>query len=294
MKAATTSQFAILTDTTLCTGCEECVSACKKSNGLGKDRPRSWNTDIDDLSSTRFTTIVRKPGGRSVRRQCRHCESPACVSACIVGALQKTPEGPVTYDESKCIGCRYCMLACPYGIPRFEWGNAIPYIRKCDFCHDEVMSGALKEPACVGACPEKATIFGTREAMLAEAKRRVAASPGKYWQDEVVGETEVGGTSVLYLSDKPLDFLAWKPDMDDTPLPSLTKTALDMVPPTIVGVGAVMAGVYWVIGRRMEMEALAAAEAQAAQALEASAAEPPQVDDTGDASASTDTGASES
>ena len=286
MKAATGSQFAILTDTTLCTGCEECVSACKKSKGLGKDRPRRWNKDIDDLSATRFTTIIQKPGGRSVRRQCRHCESPACVSACIVGALQKTPEGPVIYDESMCIGCRYCMLACPYGIPRFEWGNAIPYIRKCDFCYEKITSGELTEPACVGACPEKATIFGTRDEMIHEAKRRIAASPGKYWQDRVAGETEVGGTSVLYLSDQSLDFLAWKPDMGAEALPHLTEAALKTGPPTIVVVGAVMAGVYWVIGRRMEMEALAAAEA--------SAAAPAHEDGADDRPESTDTGASES
>ena len=255
MKTPSSAEFAILTDTTLCTGCEECVRACKVVNHLGKDEFRRWNGAIDDLSATRFTTIVRQPGGLSVRRQCRHCQSPACVSACIVGALQKTDEGPVIYDDSKCIGCRYCVLACPYGIPRFEWGKAIPYIRKCDFCYERITSGELDVPACVGSCPEKATIFGTRDEMIHEAKNRIAASPGKYWQDHVDGEFEVGGTSVLYLSDKPLDFLAWKTDLGDKPLPDLTEASMKLVPPVILGVGGAMAAVWWIIGRRMAMEA---------------------------------------
>ena len=255
MRTAKSSRFAILTDTTLCTGCEECVTACKDVNHLGKDRSRRWNRSIDDLSATRFTTIIRQRDGLFVRRQCRHCQSPACVSACIVGALQKTDEGPVIYDDKKCIGCRYCMLACPYGIPRYEWAEAIPYIRKCTFCYDDIMSGTLDVPACVAACPQKATIFGTRDEMLDEAKSRIAAFPGKYWQDRVIGENEVGGTSVLYLSDRPLDFLAWKADMGDKPLPELTAASLKMVPPTILVVGGVMAAVWWVIGRRMQMQA---------------------------------------
>jgi len=255
MKTAESSKFAILTDTTLCTGCEECVKACREINGLGGDEARPWKGDIYDLSATRLTTIVRRRGGPFVRRHCRHCESPACVSVCIVGALQKTDDGPVTYDEDKCIGCRYCMLACPYGIPRYEWDEAIPYIRKCTFCYEKIMAGELDKPACVDACPEKATIFGTRDEMIREAKRRIAASPGKYWQDRVVGETEVGGTSVLYLSDKPLDFLGWKEDLGDRPLPELTAASVNMVPPTILVVGGVMSAIWWVIGRRMAMQA---------------------------------------
>jgi formate dehydrogenase iron-sulfur subunit len=255
MNSAKGSKFAILTDTTLCTGCEECVKACKETNQLAGDEYQRWKGDIYDLSTTRLTTIVRKPDGLFVRRQCRHCESPACVSVCIVGALQKTDEGPVIYDEKKCIGCRYCMLACPYGIPRYEWGEAFPYVRKCTFCYDKIMSGELDKPACVAACPEKATIFGTRDEMIREAKNRIAASPGKYWQDQLVGESEVGGTSVMYLSDKPLDFLGWKEDLGDQPLPELTAASINMVPPTILVVGGVMSAIWWIIGRRMALQA---------------------------------------
>jgi formate dehydrogenase iron-sulfur subunit len=253
---------AILTDTTLCTGCEKCVAACKEKNELGKDTPRRWKQRIDDLSSTRYTTIIRRPGNRFVRRQCRQCLKPACVSACIVGALQKTPNGAVTYDDERCIGCRYCMMACPYGIPRYDWQAAVPYIRKCDLCSDRLAAG--KEPACTEACPEKATIFGSRDELIEEAHRRIAASPGKY-QRRVFGETEVGGTSVLYVSDIPLDFLAWKPDLGDEPLPALTLAALSKVPPLILAVGGLMAGVFWITGRRIKL----AAERERSAALQA-------------------------
>lgn len=252
--------WAILTDTTLCVGCEECVKACKAENHLGKDVPRRWKRRIDDLSSTRYTTIVRHPQDPSVfvRQQCRHCVEPACASACLVGALQKTAEGPVIYDSDKCMGCRYCMMSCPYGIPRYAWEEPVPYVRKCHMCYERVRGG--NQPACVEACPEKATIFGERDALIEEAHRRIRENPGRY-VDKVFGETEVGGTSVIYVSDKPLDFLAFKPELGDVPLPKLTWAALSKVPPIVVGMGAVMTGTWWIIGRRMKL-AEEAAEAE--------------------------------
>jgi formate dehydrogenase iron-sulfur subunit len=247
--------WAILTDTTLCTGCEKCVAACKLENRLGKDAPRRWKRRIDDLSSTRYITVLRRPGGRFVRRQCRHCLQPACVSACLVGALQRTAEGPVAYDPGRCMGCRYCMVACPYGIPRYDWESPIPHIRKCTMCRRRILEG--KMPACVEACGKKATIFGRRDELLQEAHHRIAGGKGKYL-DEVFGETEIGGASVLYVSDIPLDFLAFQPKLGDRPLPDLTWAALSKVPSLVVGVGGVMAGVWWVIGRRAKVEKEAA------------------------------------
>ena len=255
--------FAILTDTTKCTGCETCIAACKEVNGLGKDRARRWKNRIDDLSSTRFTTILRRPGGRFVRQQCRHCKDPACVSACIVGAIQKTEEGPVVYDGDRCMGCRYCMLACPYGIPRYDWEKPIPYIRKCTMCYDRIKEG--RQPACTEACPEKATIFGTRAEMLAIARDRIKQNPDQY-VNNVYGEHEVGGTSVLYISNTPLDFLGWKANLGDEPLPKLTWASLTKVPPVIVGMAAAMSGIYFIIGRRMKLQALAAFEQMSAGA----------------------------
>jgi len=241
---------AILTDTTLCTGCEKCVDACKEEKALGKDTPQRWKRRIDDLSSTRYTTMVRRQGNRFARKQCRHCLEPACVSVCLVGAMQKTPEGPVVYDTERCIGCRYCMMACPFDIPRYDWQATVPYVRKCDMCVERVRGG--KEPACVEACPEKATIFGSRDELLKEAHRRISTDPGKY-QKRVFGETEVGGTSVLYVSDIPLDFLMWKAGAGDEPLPDLTLAALSKVPPLLLGVGGLMAGIFWITGRRMKL-----------------------------------------
>ena len=245
-------QRAILIDTTLCTGCEECIVACKLENHLGKDVPRPWKKRIDDLSSTRYSTFEHKPGGRHVRVQCRHCLEPACVSACLVGAMQKTPEGAVIYDGDVCMGCRYCMTACPYGIPRYDWEQAVPYVRKCTLCYPRIKEG--KQPACVDACPTKAMIFSTREALLKEAHQRLARNPDRYVK-KVFGETEIGGTAVIYISDIDLGFLSFQPDMGDQALPEKTWAALSKVPPMILGVGGVMTGLYWFIGRRMRLAA---------------------------------------
>jgi formate dehydrogenase iron-sulfur subunit len=246
----------ILVDTTRCTGCEDCVAACKEVNSLGEDVPRRWKARIDDLSSTRYTTMLQREG-RHIRQFCRHCLEPACASACIVGALIKTPGGAVIYDADKCMGCRYCMNACPYGIPRYDWEKAVPYVRKCHLCADRVAAGGI--PACVEACTYDVTQFGPREELLRIAHERIAAEPEKY-QQKVWGEHEVGGTSVIYISDIPLDFLGWKPNLEERPLPERTWAALSKVPPIIAGVAGLMAGTYWIIGRRMKLAAEAAEE----------------------------------
>ncbi|MBM3334074.1 4Fe-4S dicluster domain-containing protein [Candidatus Sumerlaeota bacterium] len=250
---------AILTDVTRCTGCEKCVAACKREYDLGPDRPWRQKGAIDDLSSTRLTTILNRPGGHHVRKHCRHCDDPACVSACLVGAMQKTPEGPVIYNPKKCMGCRYCMMACPYGIPRYDWNRPVPYIRKCPMCYDRIQAGG--QPACTEICPEKATIFGSREELLALAHERIKAEPTKYLQ-HVYGETEVGGMSVLYISDIPLDFLSGKSVLSETPLPELTYAALSKAPGTVVAAAGLLTGVYWLIGRRMRLQELEAAAAE--------------------------------
>ncbi len=247
---------AILNDVTKCIGCEECVAACKKINGLpAEDPPPRMGHSADGLSETRWTSIIRKARGVNVRKQCRHCLDPACVSVCPVGALQTTPEGPVVYDKSRCLGCRYCMMACPYGIPHYQWNRINPSVRKCILCYDNLKSGKIDKPACVAACPKEATIFGSREELLAEARRRLAAEPEKYIQ-HIWGEHEVGGTSVLYISNVDLSFLAWEdPEQLGThPLPWRTWEALRKVPFEFVGMGALMTGVWWVVDRRMRLE----------------------------------------
>ncbi len=242
--------FAILTDTTKCIGCRECVIACKKENNLPPDFPRRWNLE-DGLSARNWTSVIDRPDGKYVRKQCRHCLEPACVSACPVGALEKTKTGAVIYARRKCIGCRYCMMSCPFGIPRYDWDQPVPYIRKCIFCYSRISTG--RQPACTEACPTQATIFGERAHLLEVARQRLRESPGKYL-DKVWGETEVGGTSVLYISDIDLSFLTRGQELTDEPVPERTKLAMNAVPFAFLGVVSAMAAVNWVIQRRMKLE----------------------------------------
>jgi len=238
--------YAILTDITKCIGCSECVIACKKYHDLHDDRPRQWHRN-DGLSARNWTSIVIRDNDHYIRKQCNHCLAPACVSACPVAALQTTPEGAVIYEASKCIGCRYCMIACPYGIPRYDWDKAVPYVQKCNMCYERISRG--QQPACTEACPTEATIFGDRDELLAEAKRRLAAEPNKYI-DHVYGEKEAGGTSVLYISDIDLGFLSYPLRKVKQPLPDTTSAAMHAVPPAFVGMGVVMGGLYWFCRRR--------------------------------------------
>jgi len=248
-------QMAILNDTTKCIGCEECVTACKKINNTGEDKPWRWQDKIDDLSASRWTTIIRKPDNQFIRHQCRHCLEPACASACLVGALTKTPEGAVVYDKEKCMGCRYCMMSCPFGIPRYSWSSTVPYIQKCILCYDNIKSGKISEPACITACPAQATIYGERKELLAEAHHRIKNYPDRY-VNKVFGEEEVGGTSILYVSSLNLDFLGLNKELGETALPDKTWGALKIVPGLFSGVGIVMGGIWWIIERRMRLQKL--------------------------------------
>jgi formate dehydrogenase iron-sulfur subunit len=252
--APASRSFAILTDVTLCIGCEECVAACKRTNHTGEDdAPWRWQGNAEALSSTRWTTIARTHD-RYVRVQCRHCLDPACAAACPVGALHTTESGAVAYDPDICMGCRYCMVACPFRLTRYEWDSPVPRVRKCILCYDALRSGELDQPACTAACPTEATIFGEREALLAEARRRIGAAPDRYI-DHIWGEHEVGGTSVLYISDVELTAAGWPKGLPGHAVPELATTVLDTVPATFLTVGAGMAGIHWVIRRRDKLAA---------------------------------------
>jgi ferredoxin len=161
-------------------------------------------------------------------------------------------EGPVVYNPTKCMGCRYCMMACPFSIPRYDWELSVPYVKKCTMCKERQERG--EQPGCTEACPKEATIFGDRDELLAEAHRRIEAEPDRY-VGKVFGETEVGGTCVLYISDIDLEFLQVGHDVGARPMPDRTHMAMTAVPFVFVGMGALMGGLHWIIGRRNELAA---------------------------------------
>jgi formate dehydrogenase iron-sulfur subunit len=243
MAMLTTASKGLLIDLTRCVGCQECVSACLVAHDLPGDAD-----DVAGLSSKALTALVEKDGVY-VRQLCRHCVTPSCVSVCPVEAFRKTPEGPVVYDASRCMGCRYCMQACPFGVPKYEWDNPVPAVVKCDFCASRQAEG--KQPACAEACPEGATIFGDRDELLAEAHRRLAESPDSYYP-RVYGETEAGGTAVLFLSPVPFEQLGF-PAVVGGPLPELTHAALAKIPGILSIGGAALLGIYWITHRRDEV-----------------------------------------
>lgn len=235
---------AMLVDITLCVGCNACQDGCKASNNLPPGAEAS-------LSLTAFTALSEHEG-KFVRHLCQHCLEPTCVSVCPVGALTKDPAGPVSYDGEKCIGCRYCLQACPFHVPRYEWSSTRPGIRKCSFCKDRQSRGL--PTACSEACPTGATLYGGRNHLLAEGLKRIAAEPGKYVH-AIYGQEEVGGTSVLYLSPVPFAQLGFDARLGRGPLPALTMRALDKAPSVLTVGGVVLAGIWWITNRREEVRA---------------------------------------
>ncbi|KPL07515.1 hypothetical protein AMJ86_04325 [bacterium SM23_57] len=234
----------LLIDVTLCIGCGACQEACVKEHNLpGGD---------DDQLSYRNYTVIQKHGDQFVRKLCMHCETPSCVSACPVGALNKRESGAVVWDHTKCFGCRYCMISCPFEIPTFEWYSYNPRIRKCVLCYERIEAG--RPTACAEACPTEATLFGDRDTLIEVATQRIRSRAEKY-QDHVWGLYEVGGTSVLYLSSVPFESLSFKKDLMQSPPSEITWRILGQVP-NVVLIGAwVLGGFYFLYRRRHEVKA---------------------------------------
>jgi formate dehydrogenase iron-sulfur subunit len=230
-------QKAVLVDLTRCIGCRACQVGCKawNANEGEKTAASADYTNPPAIDAHTFTNVRfiehRSPGGAPawsfVKTQCMHCEDPACASACPPAALVKTAAGAVTYDYSRCVGCRYCMMACPFGSIGYEWDKIAPQVRKCSFCADRTAEG--RKPACVKTCPTQALTYGDREELLAEAERRIANGKGKYI-DHVYGKTEAGGTSWLYISGVPFETLGFRMNVPKEPLPALTWASLSKVP----------------------------------------------------------------
>ena len=244
---------ALLYDATLCIGCKQCEQACAEKNKL----PYSEAVAGEERQSDHKFTVVLAKGDKFMRRLCMNCQDPACASVCPVGAMRKTAEGPVIYEESRCMGCRYCMVACPFGVPKYEWSKVLPRVQKCTMCPDRVAAG--KPTACAKACPTGATKFGERDELIKEAQQRLQDNPGKY-VNHIYGLTEVGGTSVLMLSSVPFEEFGFPAELTRDPLPLLTYRVLSRIPDFVPLGGVLLGGVWWITHRREEVAAAEAKE----------------------------------
>lgn len=253
---------ALLIDTTLCNGCEACLWACKEGHNLNDKSPekRTCNT---------YTT-VKEYGQVYIRELCMNCEDPTCVAVCPVGAFSKQETGAVLWDEKKCLGCRYCIQACPFSIITYEWESLNPKVVKCDFCNDLTSQG--KPTRCSAACPTGATLFGTREEVLEEARRRLKMKPGQEYAfplhtmtsgdtmtatvseyyPHIFGEFEVGGTDVLFISDTDIRELGYFNNLPKESMRKKTEPAMGVIPDVIVTAGIFFYGMNWIINRRIE------------------------------------------
>lgn len=237
----------MLFDSVLCAGCGACYEACKTENDLG-ELPEDYFKQR--LSDKNFS-VIEDYDGMYARKMCMHCVEPTCVSVCPVFALEKTDIGAVVYDADKCMGCRYCMQACPHNIPRYEWGSNNPRVRKCTMCYENRTSKGLPT-ACSEACPAEATIYGDLDELKVIARKRIEADPDSYYP-EIYGLTEAGGTQVLVLASVPFEQLGFTPNLPKEGLPKLTKEALDKIPGVVAFGGLFLGGMYWLTKRKNEI-----------------------------------------
>ena len=181
----------ILFDAAVCIGCRQCVQACKDWN----DHERESMFDIaPDNWITMQPPVLEGMSPIWARNSCMHCDYPICAAVCPVEAIIKYDEGPVVIDRNRCIGCEYCVNACPWGVIAFD---AIAHkASKCTMCADRV--AADESPFCVQACPVGALDFGAAEAMAEKASARAAEIGGALY-----GGAEAGGTSVRYVLKEP-------------------------------------------------------------------------------------------
>ena len=222
----------VLVDTTRCIGCRNCEVACAQENGLPgiQDNTPAVFEQIRDTTTDQWTVVNRfdtDDGEIFVKKQCMHCNQAACSTACLTQAMYKTEDGPVIWREDKCMGCRFCMVSCPFVIPKFEYDSANPKIQKCILCNERVEDGKL--PACVESCPVDALQFGTRREMVRTAENRIAKNPHRYI-DHIYGQDEVGGTGWLYVASVPFDQLGFRTDLGHESVPQFTQEFLYAVP----------------------------------------------------------------
>jgi len=241
-------KYGFLIDASRCIDCRACLVACSVENNVPMTSTRIWIIDsgiIGEFPNLKHYTAPY---------HCMHCNDPSCVSACTVGALQQNEEGIITYDNEACIGCRYCMYACPFEVPHFQWDQQFALITKCDLCVSRLGEGQ-QEPACAATCPTDAIQFGIREDMLALAHERINNEPDRY-VNHVYGEYENGGTSTFYISPIPFEQLGF-PTTERTESPAeFNRVTTEKGTPIIAGSMALgMTGIYLALEHRSKKHA---------------------------------------
>jgi Fe-S-cluster-containing dehydrogenase component len=225
-KVAPPGALGLLYDATKCVGCKSCMVKCAQVNKLNPDTRADGIHQAPETLNYRTKNIIklyRTADGSDhsyFKQQCMHCVDPGCIAACMFGGLRKDPEtGVVWWKGSLCVGCRYCEISCPFHIPAFQWEGFNPKIVKCELCREAIANGEAKQPGCTSVCPTGAVIYGKRTELMKEAKSRIAAAPGKYYENRVYGESDGGGTQVLYLSRVGFDQIGL-PELGEKSIPS--------------------------------------------------------------------------
>jgi formate dehydrogenase iron-sulfur subunit len=257
-ESAAKPRYGFLIDVSHCIDCRSCQVACSVQNDVPMDSTRIWIKETGVTGTFPDLTRYTAP------YHCMHCIDPSCVSACTVGALQRNEDGQVTYDQDICIGCRYCLYACPFEVPNYEWDRQLPLVVKCDMCVARLGEG--QQPACAATCPTGAIKFGKYEDMLAEAHKRINDHPGKY-VDHIYGETENGGTATLYISPVPFEALGF-PSAENTS-PAYSNRLVTEGTPMVAGMMLVgLSGAYLTIKHIREEAAKERQEAEQAHAAQ--------------------------
>lgn len=238
--------FGMLYDSTRCGGCQGCEFACAEAHGLPApgfdDLPvPGIERKADETRRTVINAYQTSKGEVYLKRQCMHCNDPACTAACLTKAMLKNDAGPVSWRGNKCMGCRYCMVSCPFDVPKFEYHSPNPRIEKCDMCFERIKEGLM--PACAEQCPTEAIMFGTRRELIAEARKRINDNQELYY-DHIYGEHEAGGTGYLYISPVPFEELGLKTTLQKSSYPALTKGFLYAVPSVFVLWPALLLGLH--------------------------------------------------
>lgn len=260
-------RMGVLVDLTRCVGCRSCEAACNKEQQLpAPDKPFDDLSVFDEIHTGQkrrptekaYTVVNRyeiegqeKPVYRKI--QCNHCNEPACLSSCFVNAYTKTPEGAVMYDPTVCVGCRTCMIACPFYVPAYSYSSVLnPVVKKCIMCYDTRLKYG-RRPACAEACPRETLTFGKREELIYTARQRIKLNPGKY-VDHIYGEKEVGGTSWLYLSGVPFEEVGFDTHLGNEPILNYVKEFLTIVPMVLTIWPALFAGFHLLATRKEKIK----------------------------------------